>query len=149
MSKKINISITGDGNTTTPKIEDHTKKTTIKISIGAIIIVGILAIIFSVSSGGIEKKIVGRWQMENSNEIYEFTNDGQFLYLTGSNHGLTVSYTIDGKRIYLNVDVLWASTTVSADLSVNNSTLVLSNFIDPEDIFGVDEGEELRFTKVD
>lgn len=125
------------------------KNTKITISIGAIVIIAIIAIIVAVSSGGTEKKIIGKWQTEGSDEIYEFTKDGQFLRLTGSSDGLTVTYTIDGERLYLNMNILWANATVSADVSVDNHNLVLSNFMDPDDMLGFDSDDEWKLVKVD
>lgn len=123
-------------------------KTKITISIGAVIIVAILVIVFLGSSGGVERKIVGRWQMVDSDEIYEFTKDGQLLRLTGSSDGATITYTVDGNRVYLNVDILWASATVSADVEVDSQNLLLTGFSDPDDIFGADYNDEWKFVKV-
>ncbi|GEM_PF-6329282 len=124
------------------------KSTNIKISIGAIVIIAVvIVVIFASNAGGMGKKIVGNWQMEGNGETYEFTSDGQMLRLTGSND-VSITYNIDGKRLYLKVNVLWATATVSADLSINGNTMTWTNFSDPDDIFGAGEGDTWTFTKV-
>lgn len=127
---------------------DTKKNTKITISIGSIVIIAIVGFIFFSFSNSIEKKIIGTWQLNNSNSLYEFTEDGQFIYLSGSSKGMTITYNISNKKLILNINILWGNTTVTANVNISGDTLILSDFTDPDDIFGVDDDEKLVFTKV-
>lgn len=110
----------------------------------------ILAIaVFFLTSNSIEKKIVGTWKLEGTKNLYEFTKDGRFVYLSGSNDGMTISYTIDDEQIQFDISILWGRATVFADVSISGDSMTLSNFVDPEDIFGADEGEVRTFLRAD
>jgi len=136
-----NIYVQGDNN----KVRGDSNKKIITISIGLVAIV-IVAFIFISSSNSMEKKIIGTWKLGNS--MYEFTDDGQLLYLSGSNDGMTITYTLNNDKIKLNINILWGNATVIADVDISDNTLTLSNFIDPDDIFGVDGDDTWVFTKV-
>lgn len=96
----------------------------------------------------LEKKIVGTWQLENTEQLYEFTNDGQFIYLSGSSNGASIKYKISDKKIRLSINYLGGNATVFADINIKNNTMTLSNFIDPDNFFNIDIENVLSFTKI-
>lgn len=124
------------------------KNTQISIVIGVILIIIVAIFVISViSNNTTEKLIIGRWQLNGSNNLYEFTENGQFLYLSGSNDGATISYSINDDTLQLDISLLWANATVMADVEVTKNHLTLSNFIDPEGVFGVDSDDVWEFTR--
>lgn len=140
------ISITKNGPQFEPcfVIKDHTKETA---SICSAIIAIALIVIF-ISSNSLGKRIVGTWQKDGSDKLYEFTKDGQFIYLSGNNSGATITYSIDGNQIKLNINIAWGHATVIADIDIQNDMLTLSNFVDPDDVFGASSDDTWIFHRV-
>lgn len=138
-----NVQIQGNGN----KVKGDSNKTKITISIGTVLIV-IIAIIFFSTSNSLEKKIVGTWQLEGTENLFEFTKDGDFIYLTEGNGGATITYNINNEKIYINISILWGSGSVIADVDISGNTMTLSNFIDPDYIFEVDSDDVWVLKKV-
>lgn len=138
-----NFQIQGNGN----KVKGDSNKTKITISISTVLIV-IIAIIFFSTSNSLEKKIVGTWQLAGTENLFEFTKDGDFIYLTEGNGGATITYNINNEKIYINISILWGSGSVIADVDISGNTMTLSNFVDPDYIFEVDSDDVWVLKKV-
>ena len=132
-----------DGN----RIKGDTIK--IKISIGIVLIIAVVIFAFSFSGSSVEKKIVGNWRMEDSEDIWSFTKNGQFINLSESNEGRTIMYSIDGDKLQLDIQYLWSNYTVIADIEISKNVLTMSNIIDPGDTMGVKEGEVIRMIRAE
>lgn len=139
-----NIQVQGDGN----KVQgDRINKKTV-ISIGSIFIIAIIVVVIFSSTNSLEKKIVGTWQLEGTESLFEFTKDGDFIYLTEGNGGATITYNISNEKIYINISILWGSGSVIADIDISGNTMTLSNFVDPDYIFEVDSDDVWVLKKV-
>lgn len=118
------------------------------ILISFVLLLFVFGVALALYSNQTSNKIVGRWIRTDTEKMYEFTKDGQFLYLSGSDGGVAATYSVDGNQLKFNFSALWAQTTVFADIKISGNQLKLSNFIDPEDWLELDDGEEWVFTKV-
>lgn len=94
------------------------------------------------------RQIVGRWKCTDNDKIYEFTKDGQMLYLSGSNNGLTIQYSVDKGQVRLDAKILWGSANVIADMDITGNKMTWSNFVDPEDLFSAFNDSSMNFTRV-
>lgn len=107
-------------------------------------------VFFIFSSSSMEKRIVGRWQAVGYDDMYEFTKGGQFVHLNGGgNDGLTIKYSIDGEKIQFDVSNAFGQAVVFADIEISGNELTISNIVDPDEVFGLDDGEVMEFTKAD
>lgn len=147
----------GDINNTFENIGNKTtKRTTFKmggnsISIKITVYICILMIVGLIAYSfiqGTNNSIVGTWKMDDTGDIYQFTEDGQFLYLSGRSGGVNIVYTVEDNKVILNISILWGRGTVTADFKVTGNTLTMSNFIDPDNIFELEAGETWSFTKI-
>ena len=141
-----NINVPGNSNTI--NITNTKKKTVVTVSISLAVIIIFATFLHFSAFNSLEKKIVGTWQLENTEQLYEFTNDGQFIYLSGSSNGASIKYKISDKKIRLSINYLGGNATVFADINIKNNTMTLSNFIDPDNFFNIDIENVLSFTKI-
>lgn len=133
-------------NNTNSNIKDILKK--LKWLLVAGLVVSFVFFVFSSSS--MEKRIVGRWQAVGYDDMYEFTKGGQFVHLNGGgNDGLTIKYSIDGGEIQFDVSNAFGQAVVFADIELSGDDLRISNIVDPDEVFGLDDGESMEFTKAD
>ena len=131
------------------KIKIKGDRTKITVSIGIAVILFVAIIAFGAFGSSVEKKIVGNWKFEDTGEVWSFTRSGQFINLTESNEGMTISYSIDGNKLQLDIQYLWEHYTVIADIEIANDVLTLSNIIDPGNTMGADEGETIRMVRTE
>ncbi|MBO5032037.1 MAG: hypothetical protein J6D08_09165 [Lachnospiraceae bacterium] len=132
----------------TNKIVTNVKGNKIGLVLVFAIVILIAVFVIKLFVGGSEKQIVGRWECTDNGELYEFTKDGQFLYLSGSSDGITAQYHVNGETLQLDVSVLWSTATVIMDLDISNGKMTWSNFIDPDDMMGVSSDTVMNFTKI-
>lgn len=111
-------------------------------------LIGIIGITFLVVNNP-SRQIVGRWRCTNNDKLYEFTKDGQMLYLSGSSDGMTIQYHTEKGRVQLDAKILWGSATIIADLDISGNEMTWSNFIDPEDWFSAFNKSTMNFIRVE
>lgn len=114
----------------------------------AFLAIGIIGVTLLVVNNP-SRQIVGRWRCTNNDKLYEFTKDGQMLYLSGSSDGMTIQYHTEKGRVQLNAKVLWGSATIIADLDISGNEMTWSNFIDPEDWFSAFNKSTMNFVRVE
>lgn len=114
----------------------------------AFLLIGIIGITLRVVNNP-SRQIVGRWRCTNNDKLYEFTKDGQMLYLSGSSNGMTIQYHTEKGRVQLDAKILWGSATITADLDISGNEMTWSNFIDPEDWFSAFNKSTMNFVRVE
>lgn len=128
------------GNTGNVNVKGDTRKNTkITISIGSIVIIAVIAVIFFSKSNTIEKKIIGTWQINEQPQILiTFENDGSFS-MSGDGDYLDGDYTfLTNNRIQVHMNYMWADFILSGDISINGNKMTINNMSDPDNIFGAD-----------
>ena len=62
---------------------------------------------------------------------------------------MTIKYSIDGEQIQFDVSNAFGQAVVFADIELSGDDLTISNIVDPDEVFGLDDGEIMDFTKAD
>lgn len=143
-----NIKVDGNQNTF-EKVKIGGNKTKISISIGTVVIIFFVIAFFYYSSNQNDKNIIGTWQSVEGEKQYEFTSDGSVIYLNESSEGFSATYSVDEDKIYFNLKYLWANATITADIKISGNKLTLSNFANPEKLFGVSKDTVITYTRID
>lgn len=138
------ISIKGDGSTV-GDINVNERHNVVKISLGITVSVTVIIIAIFFMKGSPESLLIGEWQTENGRGTIEFTKNGQLIIPNTA--GATFTYEmLEKDRLLIHVNILWGNGDVKADISIDNKTLTLSNFNDPQNIDLFDTGKDGSIT---
>lgn len=110
----------------------------------------ILIILFMNITGGNEKKIAGSWR-----EIEEDGKPGESMFTFDKNGNVTLSdnstsmagtYSINGgKEMIMNLNYLWVSVTLDADVKIKGDRLILTDIVSNLDELS---GQTLTYERV-
>lgn len=141
-----NISVKGNNSKIGDIIQTDRSRKVVKISLGVTIsIAAVIVIAIFFMKGSPESLLIGEWQTENGRGTIEFTKSGQLIIPNTA--GATFTYEILEKdRLLIHVNILWGNGDVKADISIDNKTLTLSNFNDPQNIDLFDTGKDGSIT---
>lgn len=141
------IDIHGNSGNVNVKGDTINKNTKITISIGSVIILTVIAIVFLFNSNSLEKSIVGTWQTNDQYQIFfTFEKDGTFS-MSGGDDYLDGNYTfLNDNIVQVHMNYYWADLVLSGQISISGKKMTIENISDPDDIFGAD-GATITLTK--
>ncbi|MBD5118321.1 MAG: hypothetical protein HDT37_04305 [Clostridiales bacterium] len=119
-------------------VDNSRRATKISISIGSVILVGIIGIVafFMLRPASIENKILGTWHNDEISDLYMVFSENNSLTVNRSNISMKGTYTfVDDNRLQLNFNLTLLNYVIYADVSVQGKTLSFDHIEDLSQYF--------------